>query len=228
MSIIHLTVTEENYLKEIYSLAREGSRKIPNLQIGQRLGTNPPTVTEMLRKLADKGLIAYSRTDGASLTEDGEILALQVIRKHRLWETFLVKTLGFKWDEVHEVAEQLEHIRSQKLLDELDHFLGHPEFDPHGEPIPNALGIMPVQEAIPLSSCRPGEKVQLLSVADHRQEFLQELEEKGIQLKTTMELMGYSQDRSLISLRLENGTEMELAAAAGTSLLVNRLENQAF
>ena len=224
---MHLTVTEENYLKEIYSLAREGFRKIPNLQIGQRLGTNPPTVTEMLRKLADKGLIAYSRTEGASLSEDGEILALQVIRKHRLWETFLVKTLGFGWDEVHEVAEQLEHIRSQKLLDELDRFLGHPEFDPHGEPIPNSLGIMPLQDSFPLNTCQPGDRVVLLSVASQRQDFLQKLEELGLSIKSEIHAGEISQDGGFL-LNLPEGKKARLSLPEAGLLMVARSENQAF
>jgi DtxR family Mn-dependent transcriptional regulator len=225
---MQLSVTEENYLKEIYSLAREGQKKIPNLQIGSRLGINPPTVTEMLRKLADKGLISYTRTEGASLTEDGEVLALHVIRKHRLWETFLVSTLGFGWDEVHEVAEQLEHIRSQKLLDELDRFLGHPEYDPHGEPIPNALGIMPVQKSFPISSCRPGDRVQLLSVTSQSSLLLRALEEQGIQLRARMEVRTLSAEVGIISIRLESGDIWDMSTEFGESLMVTPLENQTF
>jgi DtxR family Mn-dependent transcriptional regulator len=225
---MHLSVTEENYLKEIYSLSKEGNKKIPNLQIGSRLGINPPTVTEMLRKLADKGLISYTRTDGASLTEDGEILALQVIRKHRLWETFLVNTLGFGWAEVHEVAEQLEHIRSQKLLDELDRFLGHPEYDPHGEPIPNALGIMPVQKSFPLSGCLPGDRVQLQSVGSQSAQFLQEMEALGIRLKSRLEVQECSPESEEISVRLDNGRIWKLLRPEGTTLMVTSSENQAF
>ena len=226
---MHLTVTEENYLKEIYSLSREGNKKIPNLQIGSRLGTNPPTVTEMLRKLADKGLISYTRSEGASLTEDGEILALQVIRKHRLWETFLVNTLNFGWGEVHEVAEQLEHIRSQKLLDELDRFLGFPEYDPHGEPIPNSLGIMPVQKSYPLSSCLPGDCVILQSVGSQSMQFLQEMEEQGIKLKARLEVQKpLSPDDPAICVLLENGKTWTLNRPDGAGLMVTPSENKAF
>ena len=225
---MQLSVTEENYLKEIYGLSKEGNKKIPNLQIGSRLGINPPTVTEMLRKLADKGLISYTRTDGASLTEDGEVLALQVIRKHRLWETFLVNTLGFGWSEVHEVAEQLEHIRSQKLLDELDRFLGHPEYDPHGEPIPNALGILPVQKSFPLSNCLPGDRVQLQSVGSQSPQFLQELEELGIRLRSRMEVGESSAETGKMAVLLESGKTWHLQFSEADGMMVTSSENKAF
>jgi DtxR family Mn-dependent transcriptional regulator len=220
---MNLSSTEENYLKEIYSLSREAEKKIPNLQIGQRLGLNPPAVTEMLRKLAEKGWISYSRTEGASLTDDGEVLALQVIRKHRLWETFLVKTLGFSWDEVHEVAEQLEHIRSQKLLDELDRFLGHPEFDPHGEPIPNALGIMPLQMALSLSQCRQGEKVELLSVSSQRGDFLQSLQLAGVQLRSRFEVLISDAEEFRLRL-LDSGKELSIPKPDAQGIFVGILQ----
>jgi len=225
---MQLSVTEENYLKEIYGLSKEGIKKIPNLQIGSRLGINPPTVTEMLRKLADKGLISYTRADGASLTEDGEVLALQVIRKHRLWETFLVNTLGFGWGEVHEVAEQLEHIRSQKLLDELDRFLGYPEYDPHGEPIPNPLGIMPVQRSFSLSSCLPGERIQLQSVGSQAPRFLQEMEEQGIRLRSRLEVKENSSESGKMALQLENGRIWHLLHSEAEGMMVTRSENKTF
>lgn len=218
---MHLSSTEENYLKEIYNLSLSGASRIPNLRIGERLGLNPPAVTEMLRKLSEKGLILYSRSDGASLTEEGELFALQVIRKHRLWETFLVRTLGFSWDEVHEVAEQLEHIRSQKLLDELDRFLGHPEFDPHGEPIPNAIGIMPEQSSRSLHLCQEGEKLQLLAVTEQRQDFLQLLKRAGVWLKDT--LVVSRRDGDQIQLLLESGASLCIPLRDAQHLLVKAL-----
>jgi DtxR family Mn-dependent transcriptional regulator len=216
---MHLSNSEENYLKEIYSLSMEEDRKIPNLRIGQRLGLNPPAVTEMLRKLAEKELILYTRSEGASLTEEGEILALQVIRKHRIWETFLVRTLGFTWDEVHEVAEQLEHIRSPKLLDELDRFLGHPEFDPHGEPIPNALGIMPNQKAVALPLCRPGQKLELLAVTIQRPDFLQALKQAGISLKSSLIIREMNPE--MLMLQTESGSEIPVSVSDARCMLVS-------
>jgi DtxR family Mn-dependent transcriptional regulator len=218
---MQLSNSEENYLKEIYNLSLPAERKIPNLRIGERLGLNPPAVTEMLRKLAEKGLILYSRSDGASLTEEGELFALQVIRKHRLWETFLVQTLGFSWDEVHEVAEQLEHIRSQKLLDELDRFLGHPEFDPHGEPIPNALGIMPEQNFRSLNQCRAGDKLQLLAVTVQRPDFLQRLKGAGLWLESVLEIIRFSEDE--IQLLLDSGASLHVTMKEAQYLHVRSL-----
>ena len=180
--------TEENYLKSIYLLAHPERGKIPNFSIAQHLNINPATVTEMLKKLAEKKWIDYSRADGATLTAAGQLLALHVIRKHRLWETFLVQHLNFTWDEVHEVAEQLEHIQSQKLLDQLSIFLGHPEFDPHGDPIPNQDGLMPTSQAVLLSDCQPGELRKFVAVANHSPSFLQYLSKVGFHIQQTIEI----------------------------------------
>lgn len=175
-----ISQTEENYLKAIFQLSLLEEGKISNLAIAQNLNINPATVTEMLKKLAEKQWIDYSRTGGANLTENGRLLALRVVRKHRLWETFLVKNLNFSWDEVHEVAEQLEHIQSEKLLDQLDAFLGFPKFDPHGDPIPDHLGNFPVSNAILLSDCQVGEQRQIVAVANRNPTFLQFLTKLGI------------------------------------------------
>jgi DtxR family Mn-dependent transcriptional regulator len=215
-----VSIAEENYLKEIFTLSRGVAGKIPNLQIAQNLGLNPPTVTEMLRKLADKGLIDYSRSGGATLTSDGEVLALHVIRKHRLWETFLVNTLGFTWDEVHEVAEQLEHIRSEKLLDQLDKFLGFPEFDPHGDPIPNSIGILPVNNAIPLSACRKGEFRRFVAVSDHSQAFLQYVDKQELKIKETLEVLEISEFDGSMNIQLKNSKKVQLSAAVCGNILV--------
>jgi DtxR family Mn-dependent transcriptional regulator len=182
------SITEENYLKAIYQLSLQGQGKIPNLSIAQNLEINPATVTEMLRKLADKQWILYSRTEGASLTSNGLYLALKVIRKHRLWETFLVRKLGFTWDEVHEVAEQLEHVQSEKMLNQLDKFLGFPQFDPHGDPIPDASGQMPRSGATLLSECRPGDKRTFAGVANQSQSFLQYLDKLEFKIDDTIEV----------------------------------------
>ena len=180
--------TEENYLKAIYLLGKSEAGRIPNFAIAQSLEINPATVTEMLRKLADKKWIDYNRTNGATLTSEGKALALAVIRKHRLWETFLVQKMEFSWDEVHEVAEQLEHIQSQKLLDQLDRFLGYPKFDPHGDPIPDAKGDFPAIKAKLLSDCKVGERKKFVAVANHSPVFLQYLNRVGFKIEDTVEI----------------------------------------
>lgn len=215
-----ITTTEENYLKAIYQLAQSESGKIPNFSIAQNLEINPATVTEMLKKLADKKWIDYSRTGGATLTKEGGLLALKVIRKHRLWETFLVKTMGFTWDEVHEVAEQLEHIQSEKLLDRLDRFLGYPKFDPHGDPIPNSMGEIPVMHAKLLSECRVGEVRTFVAVANHTQSFLQYLDKIGFQIQDTVEIEDVHEFDQSMNVLLNKEKKATFSASVAQSLLV--------
>ncbi|MEO6850216.1 MAG: metal-dependent transcriptional regulator, partial [Mucilaginibacter sp.] len=127
------TFTEENYLKSIYHLSLQAESVSTN-QIAASLNTKAASVTDMLKKLADKDLINYTRYQGVTLTAAGKKIALSIVRKHRLWEYFLVEKLNFKWDEVHDVAEELEHIASRELIDRLDNFMGNPKYDPHGDP----------------------------------------------------------------------------------------------
>ena len=127
--------TEENYLKAIFKIAENTNGKVSTNAIAEKLNTKASSVTDMIKKLAEKQLVMYEKYQGVKLTEDGEKIAIQIIRKHRLWEYFLVNTLDFKWDEVHEIAEELEHINSDALIDKLDKFLSFPQYDPHGDPI---------------------------------------------------------------------------------------------
>src|ERR1700743_2860074 len=133
------TLAEENYLKSIYHLSLNNESVSTN-QIAASLSTSAASVTDMLKKLADKELINYARYQGVTLTPSGEKIAVHIIRKHRLWEYFLVEKLDFKWDEVHEMAEEMEHISSKELIDRLDRFMGYPKYDPHGDPIPDSNG----------------------------------------------------------------------------------------
>ncbi len=183
-----LTSTEENYLKTIYGLSNETDTKIANLSIAEKLNINPATVTEMLRRLNEKKYIDYNRVDGATLTESGRLLALQIIRNHRLWETFLEKKLGFTWVEVHEIAEQLEHVRSQKLIEKLDNFLGHPKFDPHGDPIPDAEGKLPKTNSIPLSEIAGPGKFKITGVSNESTLFLKFLDKLQLNIGDLLEV----------------------------------------
>src|SRR6201990_2370199 len=133
------TLAEENYLKSIYHLSLDAVNVSTN-QLAAFLNTKASSVTDMLKKLSDKGLINYTPYQGVTLTAAGEKIAVNIIRKHRLWEYFLVEKLGFKWDEVHEMAEEMEHISSNELIDRLDKFMGFPKYDPHGDPIPDCDG----------------------------------------------------------------------------------------
>lgn len=215
-----LSATEENYLKAIYALAHSSEKKISNQLIADKLAINPASVTDMLKKLDEKKVIDYSRTNGASLTKEGFKLAAKVVRKHRLWETFLVENMNFSWDEVHEVAEQLEHIQSDKLLDELDKLLGYPKFDPHGDPIPDKNGKLPVIKSTPLSEIEAGKKVKLVNVIDNSPAFLRYLDKQGIALNDTLvvkEIQDF--DRSIL-VQLKGKKEVYLSAEAAKKILV--------
>jgi DtxR family Mn-dependent transcriptional regulator len=182
-----LSFTEENYLKAIYYLQQESINKDVSVNdIAERMSTRPATVTDMLRKLSDKKLINYEKYKKTQLSKTGNAFALQIIRKHRLWEVFLHEKLKFSWDEVHEVAEELEHIRSSKLIERLDEFLGFPMFDPHGDPIPNAAGEIKPASNTTLSESEPGKKLKLVAVKDTSTAFLQHLERFGLHINVVL------------------------------------------
>jgi len=149
---IQLTHTEENYLKAIYKANQSSKEAVSTNSIAQEMKTSPASVTDMMKKLANKELIIYEKYRGAKLSASGSKTATSLIRKHRLWETFLVQKLGFSWEEVHEIAEELEHINSDKLINRMDEYLGYPKYDPHGDPIPNAEGKFTLREQIGISS----------------------------------------------------------------------------
>ncbi|WP_158827835.1 metal-dependent transcriptional regulator [Mucilaginibacter lacusdianchii] len=167
--------TEENYLKSIYHLLEKADQATTN-DIAAALNTRAASVTDMLKKLADKKLINYARYQGASLTSAGRGVALGIIRKHRLWEHFLVEKLRFKWDEVHDMAEELEHISSTELINRLDEFMGFPEFDPHGDPIPNTNGEIKSHLLHPALTLSENQSGTVAGVSDHSASFLQYLE----------------------------------------------------
>jgi len=173
---------EENHLKVIYHLSENGKEVVSTNAIAEELQTKPASVSDMLKKLALKELVHYIKYKGVTLTEKGKSVALWIVRKHRLWEVFLVEKLKFNWDEVHEIAEQLEHIKSRRMIEKLDVFLNHPQFDPHGDPIPDKDGNIAVLPAKPLSEAEIGEKVKVVSVSDSNEALLQYLDKVGISI----------------------------------------------
>ena len=177
-----LSHTEENYLKAIYQLSDGDRKEVSTNAISEYLKTRPASVSDMIRKLADKEYVHYRKYKGVKLTNKGLPISLQILRKHRLWEVFLVRKLGFHWDEVHEVAEQLEHINSPLLVKKLDQFLGHPSFDPHGDPIPSENGVMPGKLQTPLSETEINQEVVVIGVKDSSTHFLQHLDSLNIKL----------------------------------------------
>jgi len=176
------TQSEENYLKAMYHLEAVSTKEVSTNSIAEKLQTKASSVTDMIKKLADKDVLIYKKYQGVTLTDFGKKTAAKIIRKHRLWEVFLVENLNFSWDEVHDVAEQLEHIKSPKLIDELDAFLGFPKQDPHGDAIPDKEGNLQVIQKSLLASLAENESGICVGVDDSSSDFLRFLDRQGIAL----------------------------------------------
>ncbi|GAB4410871.1 MAG: metal-dependent transcriptional regulator [Microscillaceae bacterium] len=194
-----LSLTEEDYLKAIYHLSEHApERGISTNEIARKIDLSAASVSDMLKKLAQKDLIHYVKYQGVTLTEMGRKQALYLVRKHRLWETFLVDKLHFSWDEVHEIAEQLEHIQSRTLIERLDAFLDYPSFDPHGDPIPNQKGEIVAQKRISLKNAPLSQPLQVIAVEESSPLFLKHLNKLSIQIGTALRVLERSEyDESL-------------------------------
>jgi len=201
-----LTITEENYLKALLHLSASemNSQGVGTNQLAAQLNVRPATVNNMVKRLKDKGLVDYEKYGKISLTKNGKKLAIQVIRKHRLWETFLFTKLDFTWDEVHEVAEQLEHIQSEKLIEKLDKFLDYPQFDPHGDEIPSKNGTFKMEIKKTLADCMPGLICEVISVKDNSTDFLQYVGSLGIGINSKVEVINKLSFDGTLSLQVEN------------------------
>ncbi len=184
-----LSHTEENYLKAIYQITERDGSPVNTNAVATAMGTTAASVTDMLKRLSDKDLLHYERYKGATLTIEGNKMATHLVRKHRLWEVFLVDKLRFSWDEVHEIAEELEHIESMELITRLDNYLGYPKFDPHGDPIPDAQGIFTQRSQKLLSELAVGNKGVLVGVNEHSTLFLQHLEKIGMTLGASVKVL---------------------------------------
>lgn len=180
-----MTISEENYIKVIYHLSLVSPKGVNTNAIAGMLETKASSVTDMLKKLSDKELVAYQKYQGVSLTNKGFHAAKMIVRKHRLWEVFLVEKLDFSWDEVHEIAEELEHIKSETLINRLDQFLGFPECDPHGDPIPNEKGEIKKINKLLLSEVALNKKYLCIGVKNSSSDFLQYLNKQNIALGAT-------------------------------------------
>ncbi len=184
-----MTFSEENYLKTIYHLTTISDTEISTNAIAEKIATKASSVTDMLKKLAHKDLVNYKKYQGVSLTNKGKLTAKMIVRKHRLWEVFLVEKLNFSWDEVHDIAEQLEHIKSEKLINKLDDFLGNPTEDPHGDSIPNASGQIIAIEKQLLSEVSENKTGICVGVKDSSSEFLKYLDKQEIALGSRIEII---------------------------------------
>lgn len=216
-----LSFTEENYLKAIYSLTqRHGSPETSTSHIAEQLSTKPSTVTDMLRKLADKKLIAYEKYRKIELTKSGKQLAILVIRKHRLWEVFLHEKLQFGWDEVHEIAEQLEHIQSEELITRLEKFLGFPKFDPHGDPIPSATGELQAGQRITLSDVQINKSCEVVGVNDSSAVFLKYLQQVDIGIGTIIKVLEKFSFDGSITISLDRKVKISVSKKFADNLMV--------
>lgn len=183
------TFTGENYLKAIYRLSLNGDNKITPTAIAEEISVNAASVVDMIKKLTEKELIIYDKVKGAKLTDRGSKTALAIIRSHRLWEVFLIEKLGYSWDVVHEIAEQLEHIKHPELADRLDKFLEYPDYDPHGDPIPKSNGEMPKIVKTLLSEIEVGQTCRVAAVKDTSSIFLQYLLELTVSIGTKIKVL---------------------------------------
>ncbi|WP_293297555.1 metal-dependent transcriptional regulator [Allomuricauda sp.] len=216
-----MTRSEENYIKTIYHLGGGGSKSISTNAIAEQMDTKPSSVTDMAKKLAEKGLVDYVKYQGVSLSDFGIKTALSIIRKHRLWEVFLVEKLDFTWDEVHEVAEQLEHIKSEKLIDKIDELLDFPKYDPHGDPIPTKNGEFQERDKQLLSELPVGGQGVCVGVKDSSVPFLKFLDKNKIALGNTIQVVDKEDfDNSLRILM--DGNELRISHQIASNLFVKK------
>ncbi len=212
--------TEENYLKIIYKLSAETNAEVSTNAVAELTQTKAASVSDMLRKLSDKQLVNYQKYQGVTLTSEGERVALKVIRKHRLWEVFLVEKLGFNWAEVHDIAEQLEHIDSEKLVEKLDEFLAFPQFDPHGDPIPDHSGRMPEVRYHTLAEVKEGEAVLMVGVSEHSTAFLQYLAKSGVGLGAEIRIVEINAFDKSLSIQIAQNKPQFISHEVAKNLLV--------
>ena len=214
-----ITLTEENYIKAIYHLGKYGVNNVSTNAIAKEMETKASSVTDMVKKLSEKGYANYKKYQGVTLTEEGKEIAVNIVRKHRLWEVFLVEKLNFSWDEVHEVAEQLEHIKSKKLISQLDSFLEFPTHDPHGDPIPDKTGKINKIDKILLSETEIGDQCICVGVQDSSSDFLKYLDKNKIALGTMLVVSHREPFDNSITIKIQ-GKELIISNMIANNLFV--------
>lgn len=217
-----LSITEENHLKAIFHLSSDSNKDVSTNAIADSLKTKAPSVTDMLKKLSEKKLISYKKYQGSFLTADGRKTALNIIRKHRLWEVFLVNKLNFNWDEVHDIAEQLEHIKSEKLINELDKFLDYPAKDPHGDPIPNPAGFIKYTTKLVLSDLAIGETGKFVGIKDSSSTFLKLLDKRKISLGSNIKVLHQEDFDQSIYIGLDE-TNLTISVKSANNIYVTKI-----
>ena len=215
-----ISLTEENYLKAIYALNADKALTASTNAIAEKMDTKASSVTDMLKRLNEKKLINYIKYQAVTLTKEGNKIAISIIRKHRLWEYFLVEKLKFGWEEVHDLAEQLEHIRSPKLTNRLEEFLEYPKFDPHGDPIPNREGKFPTELSDTLFDCENGQKVTVIGVKDHSAEYLAYLDQLSIELGTVIQINKINEFDKSFELLIDNKMKQHVSQEVAQNLFI--------
>ena len=222
--IANLSVTEENYIKAIYHLQHADGNVSTN-EVADMLHTKAASVTDMLKKLKAKKIVNYEKYKGFTLSAVGEKIALTIVRKHRLWEYFLVEKLQFGWDEVHEVAEELEHISSRKLVEKLDAFLQYPKFDPHGDPIPDVNGKMVIQPQINLTDLPLNVNAEVTAVGSQSTELLELLRHKKIAIGTKINLKKKFLFDNSVEIKILNHAAFTISQQLAQALFVKKIPN---
>lgn len=226
-----LTLAEENYLKAFFHLERSIGQPTPDRRVSpvgtgllaESIGVQAPTATDMIRKLAEKGFVTYEKSRGGNLTTAGHQIALQVIRRHRLWETFLARTLGFDWSEVHELAEQLEHIQSEELINRLEKHLNYPKVDPHGDPIPDARGHMNYLLTISLADAEVDTDYVMAGITDHSSALLHYIDRLGLRLGVPLRIRHREAFDDSLTVGINGSPDVVISAQTGATILVSNL-----
>jgi len=220
-----MTLSEENYLKAIYHLTSVTDTEVNTNAIAEIMETKASSVTDMLKKLAEKNLVNYIKYQGVSLTDKGQLTAKMIVRKHRLWEVFLVDKLNFAWDEVHDIAEQLEHIKSEQLINKLDDFLGNPTEDPHGDPIPDAQGRMAKTDKLLLSDLALNQRAICVGVKDSSAEFLKYLDKQEIALGSKIEIISKESYDLSLKIIINETAELSISNKMASNLYVKMVRD---
>ncbi len=224
--VTELSFTEENYLKAIYHLSSQDGESVNTNALAESMSTTPASANDMVKRLAQKNLIGYQKYKGASLLPSGKKIALNIVRKHRLWEVFLVDKLGFKWDEVHVIAEQLEHIKSPSLIKRLDKFLGYPTMDPHGDPIPNEDGVMKETRRASIAEVNVHSKGIVVAVNNDDTLLLQHLDSLGIKLGSKIDVLERMDFDGSVSITIDEGPKQFLSKAVAENLMITLTEKK--
>lgn len=215
--------TEENYLKAIYLLTeKDSARAVATNELSAQMNTRAASVTDMLKRLADKRLIHYKKYKGVMLTTTGKSQALAIVRKHRLWEYFLVEKLKFQWDEVHAVAEELEHVKSEALIDKLDSYLNNPKFDPHGDPIPDRLGKLSASGFKNLTSLKVNEKGKVAAVIEQQPAFLKYLDKLHIHMSTPLKVVEHIAFDKSMTISINQTATVNISHEVAKNILITK------